>query len=430
MLNVRENGGRTRRLAAGVAFTAALVLAMSTVQPDPALAAGRCATSAGGVEQRIASFWQCVGSLGGSDTLLAEDLGGWAQNVIERDPAACIRVTDFKASTAAMQGALDVASAGVTALPPKTADVEDRIARFWQRVNALGASDSLAATDVGQWALNVIDRDPSRRIRVDDFRASTAGMQGAFDAARAAGASCKPTAVATPAPAPTPSPTPSPTPKPSATPLPPVSQAWGVSYNAPGTRLDLVELERRRAPDGTTEVMYDVVAVGMPKTGYDLWQRKLGRAPERLAGPFTPDDTGTIGAVLAVHLYSGEPLEMALVTADAKLRVFGRVVPFPFPVSGSGQCVLSTELASGAGDTLIVIGSKYRSGGEVNVVAQNSGRTWPTTFTASADGSWLLVLQPAGLSWGESGLLTLTVTAAGCSHSTGLRWGSAVRVYQ
>lgn len=141
----------------------------------------RCATSTGAVEQRIAEFWGCVGLLGPLDVLAAEDLGQWARNVIERAPAAVIRVGAFRSSTAAMQNALDRASAGVAPLPPKTADVESRIAAFWQRVSTLGPCDSLTATDLGQWALNVIDRDPSRRVFVEDFQRSTAGMQAALD---------------------------------------------------------------------------------------------------------------------------------------------------------------------------------------------------------------------------------------------------------
>lgn len=162
---------------------AAVVLAVSVVAMParPALAAGRCATATGPVEQRIAAFWQCVDALGALDQLTADDLGQWAQNVIERAPGAAIRVPDFRASTAAMQAAIDRASAGITPLPPKTSDVEARIAAFWQRVNALGSCDTLTAADLGQWALNIIDRDPSRRIYVEDFRTTTAGMQAGLD---------------------------------------------------------------------------------------------------------------------------------------------------------------------------------------------------------------------------------------------------------
>lgn len=62
-------------------------------------------------------------------------------------------------------------------------NVEHRIALFWQRVDALQPGDYLSGTDVGQWALNVIERDPRTRITVADFRASAAGLQAAFDRA-------------------------------------------------------------------------------------------------------------------------------------------------------------------------------------------------------------------------------------------------------
>ncbi len=174
---------RAFRFAAASAAGLVLVLSIMGARPDAALAAGRCSSAAAGVEQRVAEFWQCVASFGPSDLLTAEDLGQWARNVIERAPGAGIRVVDFGGSTAEMQNALERASAGVPPAPPKSADVESRIALFWHKVNALGSCDLLAATDLGQWSLNVINRDPSKRIRVDDFRTSTAGMQAGLDRA-------------------------------------------------------------------------------------------------------------------------------------------------------------------------------------------------------------------------------------------------------
>ena len=171
---------RPRRMVIAVV---ALALVLTSAQSNSALAAGRCSATAGGVEERIAAFWQCVGLLGPSDYLPAEDLGQWARNVTQRSPTAGIRTGDFRASTSVMQTAFDRASVGVPPAPPNSADVETRIALFWQRVNGLGACDLMTATDLGQWALNVIDRDPSRRLSVGDFRASSAAMQSALDTA-------------------------------------------------------------------------------------------------------------------------------------------------------------------------------------------------------------------------------------------------------
>ena len=70
-----------------------------------------------------------------------------------------------------------------TATPAPTATVEQRIADFWNRINALQAGDYVSAADLGQWALNVIERNPRARTTVADFRVVTAMMQGALDRA-------------------------------------------------------------------------------------------------------------------------------------------------------------------------------------------------------------------------------------------------------
>lgn len=62
-------------------------------------------------------------------------------------------------------------------------DVEERIAQFWQRVDAMQPGDHLSSADLGQWALNVIERDARARLTVADFRATTAAMQAALDRA-------------------------------------------------------------------------------------------------------------------------------------------------------------------------------------------------------------------------------------------------------
>jgi hypothetical protein len=83
-----------------------------------------------------------------------------------------------------MQGGLD---RGGLALPTTTTapsgTVEQRIAAFWTRIGALQPTDYVSAADIGQWALNVIDRNPSARLTVAAFQASTAGMQAAMDRA-------------------------------------------------------------------------------------------------------------------------------------------------------------------------------------------------------------------------------------------------------
>ena len=137
------------------------------------------------VEQRIADFWKRIDALAPTDNVSAGDLGGWALNVIERNPRARLTAADFRASTAGMQAGLDRAGLGpVPAVPPTPVpDIEQRIADFWTRIGALQPGDFVSAADLGQWALNVIARIPRAQLSVTDFRASTASMQGGFDRA-------------------------------------------------------------------------------------------------------------------------------------------------------------------------------------------------------------------------------------------------------
>lgn len=134
------------------------------------------------VEQRVADFWRRIDAMNANDLLGASELGQWALNMIERDPAARIAVSDFRWSTAAMQAAIDRAPR-VGQKAPANGEVEQRIADFWQRVDALRPADHVGAADLGQWALNITDRDPGARMVVSDFRVATTGMQTAIDRA-------------------------------------------------------------------------------------------------------------------------------------------------------------------------------------------------------------------------------------------------------
>lgn len=183
--------GRVRALL-GV-FVAVLVVASLADASRPSLAEG-------GVEQRIAEFWARIDSKGPADLLAAADLGQWGLNVIERDASARITVADFRASTAAMQAAMERVRQ-VAAIAPPAAGVEERIAEFWKRLDAMQPGEHLASADLGQWALNVTLRDPNARITVADFRTSTAGMQGAIErAGRIPAAAPLPRPITTPPP--------------------------------------------------------------------------------------------------------------------------------------------------------------------------------------------------------------------------------------
>ena len=135
------------------------------------------------VEQRIADFWKRIDALAPTDNVSSGDLGGWALNVIERQPRARLTAANFRTSTAAMQAGFDRAGLSTAPLVAPTAGIEQKIADFWTRIDALAATDFVSAADLGQWALNVIGRNSRAQLCVTDVRASTSMMQAGFDSA-------------------------------------------------------------------------------------------------------------------------------------------------------------------------------------------------------------------------------------------------------
>ncbi len=178
--SVRPTARREEELISGVRALRSVLVAVLVVLS--LVGAGRPSLAEGGVEQRIADFWLRIDGKLPTDLLAAADLGQWGLNVIERDASARITVLDFRASTGAMQAAMERVRQ-VTAVAPSAPAVEARIAEFWKRLDAMQSGDHLASADLGQWALNVTMRDPNARITVADFRASTAAMQGAIERA-------------------------------------------------------------------------------------------------------------------------------------------------------------------------------------------------------------------------------------------------------
>lgn len=174
-----SDGWESELIGGGRVLRSVLVVALMVLS---LLGAERPSLAEGGVEQRIADFWQRIDSKAPSELLAAADLGQWGLNVIERDATARITVFDFRASTGAMQAAMERVRQ-VTSVAPAAPGVEARIAEFWKRLDAMQSGDHLASADLGQWALNVTQRDPNARITVVDFRASTAAMQGAIERA-------------------------------------------------------------------------------------------------------------------------------------------------------------------------------------------------------------------------------------------------------
>ena len=103
-LTVAEFRGTTALMQAAIDSARDAPAATGTVPPD--------------IEARIADFWKRIDARQPSDYISTADLGLWAQLVIGRNPRARLTVTDFRATTALMQRAIESAGDAPVSLSP------------------------------------------------------------------------------------------------------------------------------------------------------------------------------------------------------------------------------------------------------------------------------------------------------------------------
>jgi len=179
-------------------------------------------------------------------------------------------------------------------------DVEHRIAQLWQRVDALQPGDYLSAGDVGQWALNVIERDSRTRITVADFRASAGVLQAAFDRAGPAPVAATPAPV-TRAPAPgtftfgagkkiVPSEVPAGTYRTRAAPA--TSCYWKRLSGLGGTSDDIIANHYTYGPAVVTIIATDK---GLDSVGCTQWTADLSAITSSRTAPFAGEGTFIVG---------------------------------------------------------------------------------------------------------------------------------------
>ncbi len=136
----------------------------------------------------------------------------------------------------------------------------------------------------------------------------------------------------------------------------PDKMEWGEKYNTSGANL-MLKAVRRTPTNGQTVVTYNLYAIGLPKdVEYTLWVKLAGEQPQASADALINKD-GLVVNVLAepakgihedpidlqVLAGRGEPKLFALISEDARYRVFGQATPFPIEKI-SGPCRLSATM--------------------------------------------------------------------------------------
>ncbi|MBZ5491607.1 MAG: hypothetical protein LAO76_11815 [Acidobacteriia bacterium] len=143
-------------------------------------------------------------------------------------------------------------------------------------------------------------------------------------------------------------------------PVPPFE--WKEEGGSPGLTLTALE-KRRYSKQGSTWVEYDLRATGFqPGENLTMWSKWIDGTYGRMPFPISVDETGLIkmmyeGKPVEFHytaggMMAGEPISLALASADK--RAYVRAIVVPIESKGEGGCAGSVEVQSPSGLLFLV----------------------------------------------------------------------------
>ena len=191
----------------------------------------------------------------------------------------------------------------------------------------------------------------------------------------------------------------------------------------------------RTRVNGQTVVTYQLFVSGLSKDWeYTLWWKLPGTNPQTVADAYLNKD-GLVVNVLAdpAHNVAEDPIDLrvvagcgelkqfALVSNDAKYRVFAEVVPFPIAKT-SGTCGISATMLGPnySGVFIVVTGLSTKEEFKIHQRSGNEGGD--SKATAAADGSYRVTIFPF-VKGQPSGTLKYGVNAKTCSLDIEVPWG-------
>jgi hypothetical protein len=216
---------------------------------------------------------------------------------------------------------------------------------------------------------------------------------------------------------------------------------WGEKFNSAGATMVVKEIGRARL-NGQTVISYRLFVSGLPKDlEYKLWSRLPGTNPQTVADAYLNND-GLVVNVLADPKNSvaedpidlklvagrGEVKEFAVVSSDAKYRVFGEVIPFPVETS-SGPCHISVRMMGPDYSAVSVVVAGLKPNEKIQIHQQSGNESGDSKATAAPDGSYRAIVFPF-VKGQSSGKLTYAVTAGACGVGIGIPWGQGSYVIQ
>jgi len=212
-------------------------------------------------------------------------------------------------------------------------------------------------------------------------------------------------------------------------------EAWGPKASTPKATLAIKE-SGRSGP----VMKFRLIADGMPNNGvYSLLAWPVTQnAPSAVLTGVTLDGSGlaicagapgTCGSPdkpndpidLNLQPVPGEPVRLALVSADGMVKVFAKLVPIPLRGEDRGCAVEATLLTPGA-ELVLITGSGFPPNSDIRLDSESAGERHDGKGKADADGRFVNAILPyrQGVSTGS---LNVKLKSSACAPSVKVPWG-------
>lgn len=187
-------------------------------------------------------------------------------------------------------------------------------------------------------------------------------------------------------------------------------------FASPGTSLTLTELSRTSS-ERDAVIFFEIKSFGFStEENLHMWNKR-GTEFSRL--PASVNDAGLVqlgelDLLAAGDFATGQPLDVALVSATTGKRAHAKWMPFPIEAHGTGGCSISMSLESESGLLWFVRLRGFEPGEDVQITSEYKSETLTSTHEASDRGE---IGFPTLFGRGDRGLATLTATGKNCSVS-------------
>lgn len=214
---------------------------------------------------------------------------------------------------------------------------------------------------------------------------------------------------------------------------------WGPAMSTPGDSLRVIDKGHKSTPEGT-QVTFGLNVTGFqPGDSLRLLRWPLDSRVQQVTSGLTVDSAGQVicpeisqgdclttmqpGDPVQVHDVAarGEPLRLAIVSADGKKRAESTIIPFPLETT-SNSCKMEVILGTKDAGLVLLEGAGFPKSEKVEIHIVTDGKDNPVTTTTSATGG-LLVAVLAGSGGHTSGTTTISYHGDSCSPSLSFPWG-------